>query len=562
MPEPEPVASVPIALAWGPGDLLHVAERDGRCVDVVDPRHWRVVGRWELPLRPHSIVYVPELGKFLVGGQDGDLLVASGEGQVEAVWNLGRGPASVLPLRGSKVIVGCRWDRRVRVVELTTGIVEAEHALKFCPGPMIAVPGGRVIVADSFGGMLAELEPGQVGSERERALGGFQVRGLALSGDRRELVAVQMTQLTSERLTRSNLDWGVILSSKLVALRLSEFERSEGQGSPVYARRLPLDGSGHGAADPSATVVSGDGLTVLVTLAGAHQVLKIDRGFGQRTATDLLPLGDSLLIEEFETGQGPVDLVLDRPGTLAITADSMSDTLTVFDVETLSHVATVPLGPGATAGTLTQRGEAGFRDGRASLDRWMSCASCHTDGHTNGLSYDTLGDSDYGSAKQTPSLLGVGSTAPYSWSGKFARLEDQVEQSLRTTLHGKNPEPARVAEISAYLHSLQPPAQLRSAEEPGVVRGAELFRSRRCVECHESPTWSSKATYDVGTGTSRESLRRFNPPSLRGVGWGAPYLHDGRARTLEAVVEQHHPGTRADLTAEQVCDLVAYLESL
>ena len=42
------------------------------------------------------------------------------------------------------------------------------------------------------------------------------------------------------------------------------------------------------------------------------------------------------------------------------------------------------------------RGERLFHDARLSHDGWMSCHSCHVDGHTNGLVADTLGDGSYG----------------------------------------------------------------------------------------------------------------------------------------------------------------------
>ena len=58
----------------------------------------------------------------------------------------------------------------------------------------------------------------------------------------------------------------------------------------------------------------------------------------------------------------------------------------------------------------------------------------------------------------------------------------------------------------------------------------------------------------------------YNPPSLRGVGRRSPYLHDGRAVTLEQVFRYYHRpkklNGKADFTNEELRDLIAFLESL
>ena len=81
----------------------------------------------------------------------------------------------------------------------------------------------------------------------------------------------------------------------------------------------------------------------------------------------------------------------------------------------------------------------------------MSCQSCHTDGHTNNLLSDTLGDGSYGAPKRVPSLLGVAATGPWTWTGSIARLEDQVRKSIATTMHGSKPTDEQVADLTAYL---------------------------------------------------------------------------------------------------------------
>lgn len=56
----------------------------------------------------------------------------------------------------------------------------------------------------------------------------------------------------------------------------------------------------------------------------------------------------------------------------------------------------------------------------------------------------------------------------------------------------------------------------------------------------------------------------FNTPSLRGLRLTAPYLHDGSAPTLEALLEMTDGlmGQTSHLTHEERADLIFYLKTL
>ena len=111
----------------------------------------------------------------------------------------------------------------------------------------------------------------------------------------------------------------------------------------------------------------------------------------------------------------------------------------------------------------------------------MSCQSCHTDGHTNGLLSDTLGDGSFGAAKKIPSLLGVGATAPWTWTGSITRLEDQVRKSIQTTMHGRETasNDDHVRALTAYLRSL-PPLSPALTDAPGSA-DPSVSRGRQCL---------------------------------------------------------------------------------
>ena len=212
----------------------------------------------------------------------------------------------------------------------------------------------------------------------------------------------------------------------------------------------------------------------------------------------MLPLGHNQKLETLEVGQSPVDLVLDPNSEFAVTADAMSDTLTVVRVADLEVVKTIALASPENRPNALQRGEAAFNDGRLAHDRWMTCATCHPRGHTNGLNFDTLGDGAYGAAKNTQSLLGLGTTAPYSWIGQFARLTDQVDHSFKTSLRGPAPEGTIVDDLAAYLASVNSPPPLRPSDDPAAVRGAKVFENRKCDSCHKHQNFTSDGIKNVG----------------------------------------------------------------
>jgi cytochrome c peroxidase len=246
------------------------------------------------------------------------------------------------------------------------------------------------------------------------------------------------------------------------------------------------------------------------------------------------------------------------------------DELTVADPDEPARQTTVKLGP-VGALTAADRGEALFYDTSLSATGWMSCNSCHPDGHTTGQLVDTLGDETKGTHKRIITLLGTARTGKWAWSGELT-LKSQVFQSLKSTM-GKQSNSQITSDIAAYLQTLrQPPPPLQPASnDPGdedsadrvqLRRGEALFERRGCVKCHvRASGYTSDATYDVGL-RDEKGMSKFNPPSLRGVSQGYSFFHDGRAKTLEEVFLTHrHPHGEA-LPADELADLLRFLRSL
>ncbi|MCG8585779.1 MAG: c-type cytochrome, partial [Pirellulales bacterium] len=196
---------------------------------------------------------------------------------------------------------------------------------------------------------------------------------------------------------------------------------------------------------------------------------------------------------------------------------------------------------------------------------WYSCHSCHTDGHTAGSLADTLGDGAEGAPKRILSLLGAAETGPWSWLGNKERLNDQIHQSLRLTMRGRQLKDAEVADLIAFLKTLDPPPAFQppasDTDRKLIETGRKLFVTLECSTCHEGRTLTSPDVYDVGLKDAL-GTKEFNPPSLRGVGHRYRLFHDNRAANIEAVVREHKHQLPRALKDDEARALVRYLKSL
>ncbi|HEY1381410.1 MAG TPA: cytochrome c peroxidase, partial [Gemmataceae bacterium] len=309
-------------------------------------------------------------------------------------------------------------------------------------------------------------------------------------------------------------------------------------------------GVGAGAGDPAALGVLVDG-TVAVCLAGVNEVALLPPHGGP--------------VRRITVGRRPIALVGGPAGQL-IAVNTLDDSLSVIDLHRVAVARTIALGPRPPL-TARDRGERHFYDARLSADGWMSCSSCHPDGHTTGLLCDTLGDGSYGTPKRTLTLMGTRLTDPWGWTGQFRYLHDQTEQSLRQTMHTADVTPGLIRELDTFQSSLPaPPPAEPVTDDPAdralVERGRSVFEAHGCGECHVPPlTYSSHGIHDVGLADER-GVRRFSPPSLRGVGHGRRFLHDGRAGSLAEVFTKYRHRVGEGIKGDDLAALLRFLRSI
>ena len=60
-------------------------------------------------------------------------------------------------------------------------------------------------------------------------------------------------------------------------------------------------------------------------------------------------------------------------------------------------------------------------------------------------------------------------------------------------MRGRPPTTEQVDDLTAYLRSLPPPGRSATeADDEAVGRGREIFRARKCAECHAPPEYTGR----------------------------------------------------------------------
>ena len=453
------------------------------------------------------------------------------------------------------------WSRRVSRLRLekTSSAWQAKVLetvdLPFSPRELKLLRGEtRLVVADSFGGNLAVLDIAKPTSARMRLLGvrqfpGHNVRGLGVSANGEMLLIAHQMLNELAHTVRNDVHWGLLMSNDLRWLKIESLLKG---GSDLYAgaHMHPLGEAGSATADPSGLAVSRQGM-VVVTLGGVREV-----AIGRE---------DDFSLQRVNVGRRPVAAVIDPHGKRAYVANMFDDSVSVVDLVDPSEVLRISLGPKVPL-TRQDRGELLFFDARLSHDSWMSCHSCHTNGHSNGLLNDNFSDASFGAPKRVLSLLDRSDTAPFAWNASAKDLAAQVRNSIEQTMQSDDPpKDEQVQQIISFLKTLKTPPSIDKVrgkyDAAAVERGRLIFEKRQCTKCHAPPHYTTPKIYDVGLKDELDH-HQFNPPSLRGVGYRTSFFHDGRAKQLRDVFSIHGHQVEEPLEDAKLGDLLHFLRSL
>lgn len=552
----QPALRRPLSLVWNDQEArLYVANRCGT-VSVVDSTTWKVVSETAVAeelaalcrMEPNRLLAVdPARHLVLQLSVEGDRVSVTQQLDVSPY------PVNVIFHQDRReAYVASLWSRRLTRVVWREGSLRSAGCLDlpFAPRCLVLSPNGQyLVVADSFAGQLGLVDLDQFAYRATRAFPAHNIRGLVSSIDGSMLIVAHQMLNDLAHTTRNDVHWGLLMSNDLRWLRWESVLTAD---KDIYAgaHMHPLGEAGSATADPAGLAVAATG-QVVVTLGGVGEV-----ALGRESDFSLYRL---------RVGRRPTAVVVNASGTRAVVANTFDDTLSVIDLEARRVVHQVELGPLAVPSPIDE-GELLFYDGRLSHDGWMSCHSCHTDGHTNGGLNDNFSDQSFGAPKRVLSLLGVADTAPYAWLGHADSLEKQIDNSISNTMQGEvQLSQQQKQALIAYLRSLKvPPSvdRLRGVvDEAAIARGAQVFARRQCDQCHVPPSYTSADSYEVGLVDQRGN-RKFNPPSLRGLSHRGPYFHDNAASTLDEVFRTYGHPHNSVYTEEEVRDLVAFLRSL
>lgn len=538
---------------------LLVANHASGTVSVLDTQTLKPIAETRVGRRLSDLAAVPGQNAVLVTDEEAGEVVLLERRQdmlhEKQRLKVGPGPVAVrVSETGEFAAVACLWPRRLAIFDLAAARDKPVPSpaildLPFAPRQMLALPGSRLLVADSFGGELALVDLRGKRTESIRSLQVHNIRGLTLDRRGKGVLLTHQVLYPQGRTVAGDIRSGNVIANLIRRLSLDVVldPRADLLRDDWLTQLGDVE---RGAGDPAGLSEIDDGRFV-VALSGVNEL-----AIGQP---------EKAIWTRIAVGARPTALAVDAARRRGYVANTFSDSVSVVDLEASTLVAEISLGPSRELRT-EERGEMLFYDARLSLDAWYSCHSCHTDGHTNGRLNDNLTDASFGTPKRVPSLLGTRDTGPWAWSGRFADLESQVHQSVKSTMQGGTLPAKQVADLTAFLRTLPPPPSLQAARGSGdaeaVKRGAKVFAREKCATCHAPPAYTSPKTYDVGL-RDEAGGSHFNPPSLRGVSQGGPYFHDGRAATLEDVFTKHgHPPSANFLFEHDVHDLVHFLGSL
>jgi len=265
----------------------------------------------------------------------------------------------------------------------------------------------------------------------------------------------------------------------------------------------------------------------------------------------------------FEVPPGPDGLAVDEASGRAVVFSQMGGALTVIDLDrpdgaqakiTLDYHPDTALAEAARGRLLFYRTD----DTRISNDG-VACSSCHIDGREDGITWTTPQG-----PRQTPMLAGrLADTAPYGWEGDRTSIADYVGNTV-VRLGGTGLGETELADIAKFLLVARAPAT-PNVENDLVARGRELFGDpgAGCSGCHMGEVSTDALKHELPKG-AHDFQTTFDTPSLHFVRGTAPYFHDGRYPTLEALLADPSStmGSSSSLPPADRTALAAYLRSL
>lgn len=444
------------------------------------------------------------------------------------------------------IFVACAGGNEIAVINAET--LQVVHLIAVSENPRglaVTADGKRLYVTHFLSGRVSVIDLVQRKRLAELSIGRYSnmVQSLVIHPHTKR---VYLPHIRSNITTRHMLfDTTVFPVVSVIDSTTNRHLRKETIGLDAVDRPVNM---------PFAATISQDGKTLYVVNSGSNDlsVINLKTGFG---------------IGHLDVGSNPRGIAISPGGKTAYVANHVSKDVTVIDLDALKVTQTIQVTSDRRAQAIQRGEELFFSSARPELsrDRWVSCASCHFDGHIDGRTWPTPRG-----PRNTQSLRAISDTHPLHWSADRASVQE-FQKTFQNVMGGTGLTKNELDDLAAFVNSIQlPPNPHRltnGSTSDEAVRGRIVFESAktRCATCHTGPAFTDRKRYDVGTGTSaRERLGpRFDTPSLRGLYASAPYLHDGRAITLRALLTtanlKDRHGMTSHLGKKQLDDLIRFL---
>jgi YVTN family beta-propeller protein len=580
------------------GERLYVVAQDADELLVVDAQNNKVLNKIKVGRYPHSVVVDSGNKMAYVSNEwaDNVSVVDLSKAAVTDTLKTGDGPAGLaLSADGRFLYVVNSFSSDISILDLGTGEEIRRFAagnnptgIELSPdGKTIYVPSRRALIAPYGDTLRTELTiingVRQRVAERKEIESAYLMENVAFtpSGD-----MAFMTMLRPKNYVPSiQVEQGFIMTYGIIVIEQKDNGR---------VAQLLIDEPNSFYSDPFDIVITPDGKKAFMTSSGVNciSVINIDsvRAILNESSPEMLRnyannLGISrrFITKRIKTGADPKGLALSPDGKLLYVAEQLEDKVSVISTEKLETVKTIDLG-GPKRITVARQGRRLFNNSGHTFQNQFDCYTCHPDMHEDGLVYN-MASKDMGrNLTNTQSLREIKETPPYKWSGKNQTVYKQDGMRFSTVLTRTEAFSYKDLDaITAYILTgiKYPPnlmynqngklteAQLRGKkiyERTKKNNGVEIPENNRCITCHPPPYYTNLKLADVGTLAASDDTMKFDTPHLNNIYASPPYLHDGRAATLEEIwtkygKEDKH-GVVNDMTKNQLNDLVEYLKSL
>ena len=484
------------------------------------------------------------LHHVLTGGDEPTGVAVTPDGSIAVVTNSLSGSVAFVDLKSLKTVTlalrGMPWDvvlspdgsrayisvsqlDQVAVIDVAARKVVGTIPTGRRPRALAITPDGATVVsANMTAGSISYLDTASMTQRAQGSTPAVNLRGIAVFPDgRRVFVVGQRAQ--NERPTETAI--GIWSNQAFVQVP---------NGPRNGVQNLWLDLMGQDVADPDSVVLDPGRTRAFVTCSGGHSL-------------NVIPLRDGETQTVQNIGAHPRGLAFTPDGKEIWVANMLGNDIAVVDPQSLRIERRISLGP-TTRKDPRLLGRYLFTTATIVKGGQFSCNSCHPDGGTDGISWKFVHVQD-GLGKEidrnVKGLRGhIADAGPYRWSGHESSLYNFVRDEIPGLLQGQKPTEAEIHALADYIGSLPEPPNPYRKPDGGLTtsaeRGKAMFTGKAaCASCHagRKPGGGPHLAW-IGTTPPGMDLQA---PHLEGVYDTDPYLHDGKARTLEEIFAVQNP---------------------